>query len=142
MFGRTRQIAHALFGIKAGVHAIAAQLAEARQASPDEGLRERLEMLELSRATWEAELEGLLMKAENQLRSARASEERARVKAKNNGTTEVDEDGFEMEEFARRWQELQGGDADRSEEEGVLPLPEDVDVDTPKQVVTALKFGM
>lgn len=51
-------------------------------ASEDHSLRERLEALELKRATWEAEIEALVLKAKGQYDSARNAEERTKTMKK------------------------------------------------------------
>ena len=64
-------------------------------------LVDRIEELELSRAKWEAELEGLLMKAESKLKASNNAEARTRVMKKSyesfadEGETEIAQEVFQ-----------------------------------------------
>lgn len=90
MIWRSRAIAEALHGIRSQLVALtkAIQLV-ATQEAPDEGATDRIEALELSRAVWEAEMEGLVLKAKNQYKASAASESRARTQRRH------DEDIFD-----------------------------------------------
>jgi len=73
-----RELSEALNGSRrALVDVLTKELPEAT-AEELGALRQRLDELERSRALWEAEVEGLLQKAEGERRQARSAEERAR----------------------------------------------------------------
>lgn len=68
----------------------------------DDGVQERLETLERSRALHEAEVEALILSAESKFKAARASEERQRTVARaNGGADESDEEGLAILEAYR-----------------------------------------
>jgi len=76
MFGRSREMQEALHGITNALLGIRVAL----KVPPSDGaLEDRLVKLELSRATWEAEIEAQLLKAESKYRAASAAEGRART---------------------------------------------------------------
>jgi len=141
MFRNLRHISDALQGILAALIGMSNRLAEVPPA-PDDGLRERVEDLELSRAVWEAEIEGLTLKAENHMKSARAAEERTRTMKRSyedpEGNEEIDD---RLEELAEQFR-LQGADG-AGITQGQLPtVREDVETLTPKQRLTQAKWGM
>lgn len=84
MFRPLRSITEGLQGVRSAVLLVADGL---KGLGSDEGLEvamaTRVEALELSRAVWEAEMEGLLLKAENQYKASAAADARARTKARN-----------------------------------------------------------
>jgi len=80
MLRSVRDLLGALGNIGEALHRIAAAQAE----DTTDGLRERIDELERSRAIWEAEIEGLLMKAKSKHNEARSAEERTRHLAKKN----------------------------------------------------------
>jgi len=84
--------------------AILAALKAQEAKGPSE---DRLADLEISRATWEAEMEGVLMKAEGKLKAANNAESRTRTMVKH---YEKDADPF-------------GEDSDAPEVQGTLDLP-------------------
>ena len=97
---------------------------------------ERLLDLEQSRSMWEAEVEGVLAKAEGKLKAAANSEARERTMQKRH---EADLDPFgndsdEVEEI------LPLGDVAPSEEKGLLGMPLDVAPDY-KAIALSRKFG-
>lgn len=97
---------------------------------------ERLEQLELSRSQFEADIEGVLMKAEGKLKAAANAEARTRTMAKS----------FEIDPFAASDPEgdalgapIPPGDAEASEEEEVLHVPLGLALND-KTHATRLKF--
>lgn len=124
MFRRIREVVRALQGtlsrIADALQAISVSIDEREVAGPYEGdqeLRTRLDALERSRATWEAEAEGLIIKAESRFKAARAAEERARHLLKDRDAEE-DEDGWAEDE-----------DAPRGRAEGVPAMHQALEVD-------------
>jgi len=130
MFGASRANLEAL-------QAIAKQLVclnDGVQASRLDGdskdiLRERIEALELSRATWEAEMEAELLKADSRYKAASSAESRARTMEKayqkftDDFPPESTETPEELEE--RFWQERQLGltDGEGGEVNGMQRVP-------------------
>lgn len=97
----------------------------------------RLDEIERTRALWEAELEGVLLQAQNKFRAARAAEERARHLAKSFAS---DEDG--LEELPEGIRELYSGDGEGGEAEGVQPVHESVGTPpTPQEWALRAKSG-
>jgi len=141
MFGTLKEIAAALEGIRYNLLTLVKRDPASSQIGGQARIIERLEVLELSRATWEAELEGLLIKATNERKAARAAEERGRKRQESYETLESDGEGFDMEALQRYAQSLPLEDADRGEEEPVPALYEDLALDSPKQRITRAKFG-
>jgi len=82
----------------------------------------RLEELELSKAKWEAEMEAVLLKSEGKLQAANNSEARERTMRKSyeKFIDPLDEEGDEG------FSGVRPGNGERSEGEGVLPLPVDL----------------
>jgi len=142
MFRSSRKLLEALYGINTTLEALAVAVHEARGVQPLEGpLIDRLEALELSRAVWEAEMDGIFLKSQNQYKAAAASEARARTKAKN------DEDLFEEgppERTAPVEAPPQSGvperDASNGLEEGLHVLRMGMDDDT-KEAAQIMKWG-
>ena len=97
---------------------------------------ERLLDLEQSRSMWEAEVEGILAKAEGKLKAAANSEARERTMQKRH---EADPDpfGIDSDEVETL---VPIGDVAAGEEEGVQPVRVDVAPDY-KAVALARKFG-
>lgn len=108
-------------------------------------LRERVDALERTRAVWESEVQGVLLKAEGQFKAARSAEERARTKEKNAQALadSLDQEGFE--ELPPEYRDLlQGGDVEGSGGEGVPAVHPSVEMGprpSPKTRATLLKFG-
>jgi len=98
---------------------------------------ERLEELERSRALWEADVEGMLQKAEGKLKAAANSEARERTmrKAYEN---ELDPFGEDREELQEAFQE---GDAEIGYPEEVLPVRMGVEAISKKQQALRMKFS-
>lgn len=105
-----------------------------------ETFRSRLEELELSRATWEAETEAAFMRAESMYKAARNAEQRTKTMAKG-FALETDEgdlaSGPELEAYVDR---LSAGDADGSPVNGLRPVHE-VLAQSPKAAAQRAKFG-
>jgi len=80
---------------------------------------ERLDKLELTRATWEAEIDALILKAESTYKAAANSESRSRTMLRHAEkiVDPFDEEGDGVEAPVRN------GDAPRIEEERLLPVP-------------------
>jgi len=88
---------------------------EAAERHPSE---ERLDDLELGRSRFEAEMEGLLMKAEGKLKAASNAEARERHQRRQY-EAELDPFSEDSEEVQRRLQDV---DAEGLQEEEVQPL--------------------
>jgi len=84
---------------------------------------ERLENLELSRHQFEAEVEGILLKADGKLQAANNSEARTRTMKKSyeRFTDPLDPEHDEVEEA------IQAGYVPRSQEQEVQPMPMDLE---------------
>lgn len=118
-------------------------LYDLREGSSPDGLLDRLEKLERSRAEWEAEVEAELIRADSRFRAARAAEERARTKEKNAeaATDLLDEESVEElpPEYLRL---LQKSDAVGGEEEGMHPVRDRVATRAEgKALARQLKWG-
>jgi len=101
---------------------------------------DRLAALELSRHKHEAEIEGMLLKAENKLKAASNAEARERQLKKSYENTIIgplDADGEQGSEA----QAVRGFDAAASEEAGVPPLRLAV-ATNPKAAAVRAKFGL
>ena len=116
---------------------LAAGMSAAQRERVEVGpLAERLADLERGRAMWEADVEGLLAKAEGKLKAAANAEARERTMQKS---YEADLDPFgdssdEVEEI------IPIGDAEAGEEERVQPVRVDVAPDY-KALALSRKFG-
>ena len=144
MFRKLTEIAEALDGVVAGLTDLVREVAEISKAAPvDDSLNERLQALEQGRALWEAEIDGLLLKAENQLKSARASEERTRTKAKAYEQAGGDDDqgALAIEEYAEQLR-VQIENAGSGGEAGVQPVYEAVEALTAKESAENSKWGI
>jgi len=105
-------------------------------------LGKRVDELERKRAIWEGEVEGVLLKAQGERRTARAAEERQRQNAKGSDSEDGDVDS--MEALAARYAALvHDGDAEAVEEEGVHLMPTTLAVTRASQKAraTRMKFG-
>lgn len=84
MFRPLRSIAEGLHGVRSAVLLVNEALRSRTSDVDIEGpLVGRVEALELTRAIWEAEVEGVLLKAQNQYKAAAAADSRARTKQRN-----------------------------------------------------------
>jgi len=147
MFKTLRQIADALNALTAlGDSALTVLEAHASATREGDGLSDRVATLELSRATWEANVEGEMLRADNQFRNARNSEERVRHQKKgvaDEGIEGVTSEGeAEILEAYRALGLLQNFDGAGGEEEGVLDMPNDVEVVPRKTLALRSKFGV
>lgn len=131
MISYFREALRALQALSTGVHTLCdlcrLHLEESGGAPRLEG---RLEELERTRAKWEAELEGLMLKAEGKFNAARAAEERTRAKEKR--AEELHEavhgDPEELEDLPPEYRELlRRLDGEGGEGEGVQPMPAGLD---------------
>jgi len=125
MFGRSRATQETLDAIATGIVELTRELKDATShRGGSEGLTERVEGLELSRARWEGEVEGLVLKAKGQYQAASAAESRARTKAKNEEPIAVEEPPRSEEEIEEQWARYfsqRNGEA--GEEERVQQMP-------------------
>jgi len=112
------------------VERIASQLGGSRAAIPGAGQDdERLRDLELRQSKWEAEVEAVLMKAEGKLQAANNSEARERTMRKSYENL-VDPLGLDSEAAAETERvQLQRGNDEAFDEEGVHPMHMDVEED-------------
>ena len=126
-----RRIADSLERLAASVTAAAS-----RQQSAT-ALTERIEDLERERALWEADVEGLLAKAEGKLKAAANAEARERTMQRKSA------DGFDP--FLAPGEEIEAtvpeSDAANGDPEKVLPLRLDVAPESPKAYATRMKFS-
>ncbi len=98
---------------------------------------ERLEALERSRATWEAEAEGAFLKADSRYKAAAASEARSRAMEKNAEKLAdpfAEESGEIEEGIPPQYAGVRNGEA-------VLPVHQDVGLLSPKQLALRMKFS-
>lgn len=101
----------------------------------------RLEDLERTRAHWEAEMEAMVLKADSTHRSAQNAESRARTMQKNyeKHFDPFDPDSVEDEDERGRGTRAVNGES--GEEEGLLPLPMDLERN-PKAYAVRAKWGI
>lgn len=130
MFATIRALTEAVLRLKATLDAV---VVAQRDAGPAE---DRLMALELSRAQWEADLEGLLSKAEGRLKAANNAENRERTMRKSYEKL-LDPLGADFEEEPAP---VRPDYAPPSEEEGVQPVRVDVATDY-KAIALNRKFG-
>lgn len=102
--------------------------------------RDRLESLELSRAQFEAEMAGLVLKAEGKFKAANNAEARERALKKANERL-VDGFDLESEDPEPPGDTVRGNDATPSEEERLQSLRLDVAPIDGKAYAIARKFG-
>lgn len=140
LFGKFRRLTEAIQRVATCLVTISQRLGAILDKWDSEGgLLPRVEHLELTRAAWEAEIEGGVLKADSKLKAAANAEARERQLRKSNERLygPRDEDGDEGEEGARDAD--QANDAVPGEEEGMLPVHQDVAVD-PRATVIAAKY--
>lgn len=87
-----------------------------------EGVEARVRALELSRATWEAEIEALGTKVESRFKAARAAEERARSHAEKAEAVAAEGDPEGEDPFEEWLKFIQEGNAQGGAPDGVRPL--------------------
>jgi len=115
------------------------------ELSNETRFRERLEELELSRATWEAEIEAAMVKVESRYKAASSSEQRERsLRRKNAGSD--DGDFASEEDILASYRSLgwvPQADGDRGEPDEMSALPADMANarQAPKSKALAAKFG-
>ncbi len=141
MFGPDRRTAEQAQSIAEALNRMA-DAWEAKQDEGPEGLNERLEKLELSRATWEAEMDAILIKAENRLKSANNAESRARTMLKHeaefpagSGDQSQEEREAELDAYF-----LQSGNASPGPKVPVQPLHLGLET-SPKDRAVRMKFS-
>ena len=132
-----RRLPEQIHGLAVALKAVSANLAaliELQQANGPSD--ERLEQLELSRATWEAEMTALLLKAESTLKSAANAESRSRTMMKHAEklTGPFTENGEPLEEGIPPEYAVAG------KEEGVPPVRVDVAPVSQKELAKRMKF--
>ena len=112
----------ALVGAAQGIERELQALAASQET--DAALAERVEQLELSRRTWEADVEGTLLKAEGKLAAANNAEARTRTMKKSyeklHPLADFDGEGEEVPT------PVPTGHAEGGEVEGLQPLRVDV----------------
>lgn len=102
---------------------------------------DRLEALELSRAQFEADVEGMLMKAESKLKAAANSEARERHLRKRN---EEAQDAFALDGDQDGRPPGPGipiGDVEPGGEEGMLPVHLGLETADKKALILRMKFA-
>ena len=126
-----RQAVEALERIAAAVNGAVRSIHENQPST------ERLEELERTRAMWEAEVEGILAKAEGKLKAAANSEARERTmrKAYENALDPFGDDSEALEAA------IQDRDAEASYAEEVQPVHVDMEELSPKAYAQRLKFS-
>jgi len=122
-----RSLLEALQGISVSLADVAALLLTMSERTPSEGdVDGRVAALELSRVTWEADLEGLVAKAEGQYRAASNAESRAKTHAKAAEVFEQGDEEGESDVVLAYLRGISGGDEAAGEEAGVPSVPPDV----------------
>ena len=140
MFRAFREHTEAIQTLKVALKELAAvMLEDLKERDSAGGALDRIDDLERSRARWEAELEGMILKAEGTLKAANNAESRART-MKRHAENYVDdyEPDRDPEETAQR-KLVPGGDAQLGGANRVQPVPVGVE-DDPKAHVTRMKF--
>jgi len=142
MFRSVKELSESLGALIEVVERLSKTLADNLKVLED-GLpiRERVEALELSRATHQAEMEALVLKADSLKKVARNAEERTRTMvAKTNEADGGDSDGeAELLEAVEAYR-LQNGDVEAGEAEGVPAVHRAVEVGS-KEAAMMAKFG-
>jgi len=117
---------------------VAASISAAARAQTDNSqLSERLSDLERGRTMWEADVEGLLQKAEGKLRAAANAEARERTMQKFN-EDELDPFGEDSDEIQERVPEE---DVEPSYPEEVQPLPVGMEAESRKAYALRMKYS-
>ena len=102
-----RSLLEALQGLAVSMAEVAAAVLFFTSQRPPEGdIDGRVTALELSRTKWEADLEGLVAKAEGQYRAAANAEARARTHAKAAEVFDDDDQEGEQDLFSQYLEEL------------------------------------
>ncbi len=142
MFKTVRALSESIVRLVAVLNGIRNTLVDhARETTAGGNLLERVEALELSRVMWEAEVEGVAMKASSTLKAARSAEERTRSMAgRTNGVDEVDSDGEAEIRAAMEEYQLAQGDVEGGGEESLPALRDPVEIGS-KEAAMAVKFG-
>lgn len=124
-------------GLTDAIQSLAAAVRGAEEKWAEGGSAlERIEALELSRGTWEAEVEATLLKADGKLKAANNAEARARTMERHveKQLDPFDREGEEIPET------IPEGDGAGGEEEWVQPVPVAVEAN-PKTRALRMKFG-
>lgn len=116
------------------------------EGGPLHSLRERVEALELTRAKWQAEMEGLVLKAEGRYRAAAASETRERAQRKAYEKIAEEIGAGSPEEFPEglpeHWQDdFRAANAEGGGTDGVQPVRLGVEDGDPKARALRGKFS-
>lgn len=138
MFREIRSLPAQIQGLAHALKTVSESLAALIVLQSEKGPSDaRLEQLELSRATWEAEMDALLLKAESTLRSAANAESRARTMMKHAEKL--------TDPFAEEGEEVEDGVppqyAPVGEGEAVQAMHPDVGVLSPKELALRMKFS-
>jgi hypothetical protein len=138
MFASIRQASAAIQDLRQGVDELCKLIGTHLQQTSDAGsLADRLDALEISRATWEAEIEAEFTRAETKFKSARNAEERARALGKKRD--------YQADIFGDESEEEQAGippvNVGISPEEGLQPLYMDVEKPNPKALALRYKYA-
>jgi len=143
MFSTIRRLLEAAERCASGLARIATQLGPTLEARTSvASLELRIQELELAQATWEASMEAELLKAESTYKSAQNSESRARTMKRNYAKIADELDPDRLEELALEGRRrLQDHDAEVGEEEGVQPVPLDLETNG-KAAATRMKWGL
>ena len=108
-------------------------------------LCDRVEALERDRARWEAEVEGLVLKAQGQYKSAASSEQRERQMRKVRDSTDEGDLGSEeaIAEYARQLAHVPPSDVDAGQGQGLPSMYSGMEVGTAKDKNSLIraKFG-
>jgi hypothetical protein len=140
MFSSLRELAATLHVVTALLEAIIGELRQNRKnPERDVALAARVEELERSRSLWEAEIEGVLRKAEGARQAARAAEERARTMERHAQAAQGDVEG--LEEIPEWYRQLLAGHAGSGTEEGVSSVRENLAPSSQVERARRMKFG-
>jgi len=100
-----------------------AALVKALRDQQGDSLKERVDVLERSRAVWEGEMEGMVLKAKSQKNEARSAEERTKVLAKK-AEKLTDDESIGGAAFEPTEQDIAAAHARFGDQGGVPALPE------------------
>jgi len=128
------QIEGLAYALKVVAERLGALIELQKQSGPSD---ERLNHLELTRATWEAEIEALLLKAESTYKSASNAEARSRTMLRH---AEKIADPF-AEEGEEEPDGIPSEHAPVRTSEEVQPVHPDMGVLTPKELALRMKFS-
>jgi hypothetical protein len=139
LFSTFRSLSEAVHGLSRVLRDAVALQKDAAQQKPDTALLDRIEELERSRALWEAEMQGEILKADSLKKSALNAESRARTMLKSYESN-ADEGFTDGPPGAPEGGEFPQLHAYTGEEEGLQPVRDTVETSI-KELATRAKFS-